>query len=222
MAERLRYEILDHLTESAADAVGRHASPARAAIARFGSIGEIAREYRALLMETRSRNLRWIVIAAILMVFAVMRLRGFILEPGWRDDLATSVWGTVLMAVDRYAFVVALTFVLSGLVTDRLRMPHRGAPRWAVQLAARSFVMTVLPAVLILLSALAGIASFLSPAAGNPAGTALTGLESLIVAALSTMVITILAGLFKLISAYLKVHDLAAPPPDELGHGAAS
>lgn len=218
MSERLRHEIMDHLAEAAADAAGSHASPAHFAIERFGSIEEIARDYHAVIVETRSKSLRWTVITAILVVFAVMRLRGVILEPGWRDDLVSTIWGTIVMAIDRYAFAVALFIVLWGLVTDRLRLPRLDRTRWIRQLAPRTLVMTVLPAVLILLSALAGITSLVSL---TPTGRA-AGLESLTLAALSTISIFISVGLVKLIAAHLRAHDLGALASDELDRGAAS
>lgn len=209
MGERLRYEILDHLTEAAAHGTASYAVRARSAIAQFGSVGEIARDYRAVIVETRQRSLRWIVVMAILVVFLVMRLRGFVLEPGWRDHLVSTSWGSILMGIDRYAFAIGLAVLLWGVLTERFRPTPSGVLMLRALPTTRGFVGAALPAVLILLSALAGIGSFL-----NPAGSSLLvggrGMESVIVAALTTISIIILSGLFKLASAYLKAHSAVA------------
>ncbi len=217
MAERLRLEIMDHLFEAAADADGGPGYRARHAIERFGSVGQIARDYRTLIVETRGRSLRWIVVTAILVVFAVMKLRGFILEPGWRDDLVSTIWGSALMVIDRYAFVIALLIVLWGMVSERFRS-RIFATRWHLGVSAREFGMTAIAAILILLSALAGIGSLVTTTLGE--GLSLNGLESITVAALTTICITVLAGLFKFLSAYSKAHGGPPGMADDFHHGA--
>lgn len=217
MAERLRLEIIDHLSEAAAHAAGGHGYRVRHAIARFGSVGEIAQDYRTLILETRGRSLRWIVITAILVVFAVMKLRGFILEPGWRDDLVSTIWGSALMVIDRYAFVVALLIVLWGMVSERFRSRILSTP-WHMGISPRQLGLTAIAAILIMLSALAGIGSFLTSMLDRDLLP--SGAEAITVAALSTICITVLVGLFKLLNAYSKAQDCPSLTVDDLHRGA--
>lgn len=215
MAERLRDEITDHLTEAAAEAaaVGDSEKRAREAISRFGTVAEIARDYRTVIMETRSRSLRWVVILAILVVFAVMRMRGLILEPGWRDDVVSTIWGTVMMGVDRYAFAIASMIVLWNLLTERRETAklRNVAPDAWQSLTRSQFLMMVVPAVLILSSALAGIGSlFYNHAFGSGFSETSTLPQSIVAAALLSICVAVFLGLLKLTHAYLNIRALAS------------
>ncbi|KGJ03783.1 hypothetical protein SAMN04487972_11613 [Paracoccus halophilus] len=215
MAERLRDEITDHLTEAAAESEAYDDSESRArdAISRFGSVAEIASDYRTVVIETRSRSLRWVVILAIFVVFAVMRMRGFILEPGWRDDVVSTIWGTVMMGVDRYGFAIASMIVSLNLLIERREAARlrNAAPDTPQPLTGSRFLMLVVPAVLILSSALAGIGSlFYSHTVGTAFIAPLALPQSIVAAALLTICVAIVMSLLKLTHAYLNIRALTS------------
>jgi siroheme synthase (precorrin-2 oxidase/ferrochelatase) len=96
VADRLRIEIMDHLTEAmedVAEADRAEMDPVarlRAVINDFGPQEVMAGDYREVIAESRWRHLRWTVVAGIGLTFLAMRIRPYILEPGWREDLMQS------------------------------------------------------------------------------------------------------------------------------------
>lgn len=166
MADRLRAEIIDHLNEALEEAAEEGADPElvlRRIFAEFGATDALARDYREVVAEFKWRNLRWTVVGGIAVTFAAMRLRPLILEPGWREDLVASAWGKGILFVDRYAFLIAVLVVLGGLLVDRMRhLPGLSAPRLSKATAPRILFMSAMPAVMVLMSALAGIGALLS------------------------------------------------------------
>lgn len=166
MADRLRAEIIDHLNEALEEAAEEGADPElclRQVLAEFGATDALARDYREVVAEFKWRNLRWTVVGGIGLTFLAMRVRPLILEPGWREDLVASTWGKSILFVDRYAFLIAVLVVLGGLLVDRMRrLPGISAPRVSKSTASRVLFMSAMPAVMVLMSALAGIGAFLS------------------------------------------------------------
>lgn len=166
MADRLRAEIIDHLNEALEEAAEDGADPElslRKVLAEFGATDALARDYREVVAEFKWRNLRWTVVGGIAVTFLAMRLRPFILEPGWREELVASAWGKSILFVDRYAFLIAVLVVLGGLLVDRMRhLPGISAPRISKMTTPRILFMSAMPAVMVLMSALAGIGAFLS------------------------------------------------------------
>ncbi|MDH2328196.1 hypothetical protein QCN27_15095 [Cereibacter sp. SYSU M97828] len=197
MAERLRWEIMDHLAEAAADAEGD--DPARAAIERFGSPRAFATEYRAAVVEWRLKRMRSTALYGMIAVFVGMRLRNFFLEPGWRDSLQSTFWGDALLAIDRYAFLFAVILLAVGLLSG-----SRFFPRMRVGDGPKSDLVTIAaPSVLILLSALAIIGSIFVLIGPGVMSLADYGLGSVTFAALVTVCIVILARLLNLVVAYV-------------------
>ena len=193
VADRLRIEIMDHLTEAmedVAEADRAEMDPVarlRAVINDFGPQEVMAGDYREVIAESRWRHLRWTVVAGIGLTFLAMRIRPYILEPGWREDLMQSSWGSVMMFVDRYAFLIAILVVLGGLMLDRLRcLPGISAPRMSSQTVFRVLCTATVPAVMVLMSALAGIGALLYPLLSN-GGLRDFGLEWLTIAALALL-----------------------------------
>ncbi|WP_128254795.1 hypothetical protein [Falsirhodobacter deserti] len=198
MAERLRWEIMDHLAEAAEDTQGGD-DPARAAIERFGSPRAFATEYRAAVVKWRLKRMRSTALYGMIAVFVGMRLRNFFLEPGWRDSLQSTLWGDALLAIDRYAFLIAVILLTVGLLSGSRFFPRNrvgdGPKRDLVTIAA--------PSVLILLSALAIIGSIFVLVGPGVMSLANYGLGSVTFAALVTVCIVILARLLNLVVAYV-------------------
>lgn len=191
MANRLRMEIVDHLTEAMDDMDASNGAKAdlhqraRAAITAFGPQELIAGEYSQVVAESRWRHLRWTVVTGIGLTFLVMRMRSYILGPDWREELMQSAWGVGMMYVDRYAFLIAILLVLVGLVLDRMHhMPGISAPRMSCQTVKRVLCTATIPAIMVLMTALAGIGALLSSmiSQGSLKGQ---GLEWLTIAALA-------------------------------------
>ncbi len=191
VAARLRVEIMDHLTEAMEDLGSAQAQAMdpvarlRAAISGFGPPEVIADDYREVIAESRWRHLRWTVVAGIGLTFLAMRIRPYLLEPGWREDLMQSSWGTMMMFVDRYAFLIAILVVLGGLLVDRMRsLPGISAPRMSSKTVFRVLCVATIPAVMVLMSALAGIGALLYPLLSG-GGLRDFGLEWLTIAVLA-------------------------------------
>lgn len=190
MAARFRLEIMDHLAEAMEmdetdDLRGDPVARIRVAMDDFGSQDDIAKDYREVVAEMRWRHLRWTVVAGIGLTFLAMRLRPYLLEPGWREELTQSAWGMGMMFVDRYAFLIAILIVLAGLLLDRLRsLPGISAPRMSNRTVIPVLCIATLPAVMVLASALAGIGALVVPALAHGNLKSL-GLEWLGVAALA-------------------------------------
>lgn len=201
MADRLRAEIIDHLSEALEEAAESGTDPElglRRVLAEFGATDALAREYREVVAEFKWRNLRWTVVGGIALTFAAMRIRPLILEPGWREDLIASSWGKGMLFVDRYAFLIAVLVVLGGLLVDRMRrLPGLSAPRMSKLTTPRILFMSAMPAVMVLMSALAGIGTFLSATVTKGAFNFL-GIEALGVVALLALCLVLTMNLVTL------------------------
>ncbi|WP_136684463.1 hypothetical protein [Falsirhodobacter xinxiangensis] len=198
MAERLRWEIMDHLAEAALEAEDAQ-DPARAAIERFGSPVAFVAEYRTAVVGWRLKRMRSTALYAMIAVFVGMRLRNFFLEPGWRDSLQSTFWGDALLAIDRYAFLIAVLLLTVGLISG-----SRFFPRIRMGDGPKSDLVTIAaPSVLILLSALAIIGSIFVLTGPSVMSLANYGLGSVTFAALATVCIVILARLLNLVVAYV-------------------
>ena len=175
LAERLRLEILDHLSEAAQEEQGSVEEAERAAIRRFGEPQMLARDYVPVVQLRRGRSTRNMAILAIAVVFATMRLRTFVLPGNWYEAIVSSIWGQGLMFVDRYAFILAMLVILCDMLCEKHCRFVGGGPSQSFFGLNRVFVFPLAGAVLIGMSAGAGIIS----AVFSQMETALRGAGSL-------------------------------------------
>lgn len=156
MTERLRLEILDHLAESLAEEPADATDRETAVLGRFGSIEDLRPEFAGLAVERRSRRTKDKALLAIILVFSLMLLRTLLMGQGWRDPLTATGWGSGLLLLDRYGFLCAAAI----LVGERfLNWWRRIVPKQQSNQSARAFAVAAVPALLIILSASAGIAA---------------------------------------------------------------
>lgn len=202
-AERLHWEILDHLAEAAADIDQDDDAPVRRAIEQFGSPEAFACEYRASIFVSRLRNMRSTAILSLIVVFVGMRLRNVFLEPDWRVTLESRDWGELLLFVDRYAFLIALLLLAGGLLAKNHTMPLRRNLGLLINaLPKGDFVTIAAPSILLLLSGLAIIASIFMMSGHAVINPAQYGVGALTFATLGLVCILISTKLASLAGAY--------------------
>jgi hypothetical protein len=117
LSRRVRLEVEDHLLNAIGDDAGnRPKETARLAIARFGDPREIARQYAPLSLLQQARRVGGILVVAIAAILVLMKgrvelydLLHWRLNADWLGGL-----GTIVPAIDRYAFQVSLVLGILG------------------------------------------------------------------------------------------------------------
>ena len=211
-AERLRWEILDHLAEAATSSGQICEESAKRAIEKFGSTEYFAYEYRTTIVETRMHNMRSTAVYALIVVFAGMRLRNVFLAPGWREDLSLTACGEFLLFVDRYAFLIAVLLMSIGWLAKSNLLPSRQTRGLLLKAVPKGDLITIAaPSILLLLSGLAIIGSIFVISGTAVMSTTQYGVGSLTFATLVLVCIIISTQLAHLAGAYAWIIRSIAP-----------
>lgn len=164
LASRLKHEISDHLHEALGASNKSGADSAALAIKRFGNTDSLVAEFVRISLIRRARIVKYTTLFAIVFVFATMRIRSLITSPDSMETLFSSLPGNLVMIVDRYAFLFAILVILGNWLFEMAHsrkdlMRDENNNSYKVSL----FVLSV-GAVLIVMSALSGVLSFIGGA----------------------------------------------------------
>jgi len=120
LSRRVCAEVEDHLRDAAAAGTG--ADRERAAVARFGAPGILARQFAAPALLRQARGAGYGAALAVLCSFLAMEFRlAWYVASGWPlgDDRALATIRTVALSIDRSAFALAVIAGLGGLAYGR-------------------------------------------------------------------------------------------------------
>jgi hypothetical protein len=133
LSRRVRDEVADHLHESIAsatshvDTVREIRDAARGAIGRFGSPWEIARQYAATSLGRQAKAAGFAVFFSVLCIFGTMKYRtAWYRAAHWVNGSHYAALMSVIVPIDRYAFLVALLLGFAGLFYSRILPPLGG------------------------------------------------------------------------------------------------
>ena len=133
----VRQEVEDHLWEAvAADRSGNSVEAERQAVANFGDAHAIAAEFAVVSLARHSRRAGLAALLLIVSVFVAMKARVAwyaAMQLAISDDLRAA--GSLVIAVDRYAFLSSVVIGLGGWIYIRSRqIPAAFDPAYRRQL----------------------------------------------------------------------------------------
>jgi hypothetical protein len=116
LSRRVQQEVEDHLREAAtAEPTEPTIDAEKRAIMSFGAPQKMAEQYRAAWLRMRMKRTGFLVLCAVLVAFGTMQSR--VVWYGlthWGTDANLKSVGTIIVPVDRYAFLVAIILGIIG------------------------------------------------------------------------------------------------------------
>jgi len=175
LSRRVCDEVADHLHESIAsaashtDLVHQNRDVERAAIGRFGSQWEIAGQYAAASLGRQAKASGFAIFLSVLCIFGTMKYRiAWYRATHWVIGSHYAAIMTVIVPIDRYAFLAALLLGFAGLFYSRMLPPLGGFdPPCCKMLRRRAAVSAVAT-----LAFIASVASDTAMTAGRLANNA--------------------------------------------------